>query len=63
MAQISDQQFKILYEQFQKLKNNLGSDPEFAKFLNDKNIQPGVLGKETGLRNETFTTSKRNNQS
>ena len=56
MAQISDQQFKILYEQFQKLKNNLGSDPEFAKFLNDKNIQPGVLGKETGLRNETFTT-------
>ena len=56
MAQISDQQFKELYEQFQKLKNNLGTDEGFAKFLNEKNINPGVIGgKITGIKNKTFT--------
>ena len=56
MAQISDQQFKELYKQFQKLKNNLGTDEGFAKFLNEKNINPGVIGgKITGIKNKTFT--------
>ena len=53
MAQISDQDFIRLYKEFKSL-NEFGTDAEFAKFLNDKNIQPGVLGKETGLRNKKF---------
>ena len=53
MAQISDQEFRRLYQEFVSL-NPRGTDAEFAKFLNDRNIQPGVLGKETGLRNKKF---------
>ena len=53
MAQISDQDFIRLYKEFKSL-NKFGTDAEFAKFLNDRNIQPGVLGKETGLRNKKF---------
>ena len=53
MAQISDQEFIRLYKEFKSL-NEFGTDSEFAKFLNDRNIQPGVLGKETGLRNKKF---------
>ena len=59
MAQITDEKFKELYEQFQIEKNNLGSDSQFAEFLNKKNINPGVLNKKaggsrTGVKNETF---------
>tara|TARA_R110000868_G_scaffold178446_2_gene418105 strand:- start:99 stop:671 length:573 start_codon:yes stop_codon:yes gene_type:complete len=59
VAQITDEKFKELYEQFQIEKNNLGSDSQFAEFLNKKNINPGVLNKKaggsrTGVKNETF---------
>ena len=54
MRQITDEKFKELYEQFQKQKNNLGSDPEFAEFLNKKNIVPGTPGATTGVKNKKF---------
>ena len=38
MRQITDEKFKELYEEFQKQKNNLGSDTEFAEFLNKKKL-------------------------
>ena len=57
MAQISDQDFIRLYKEFKSL-NEFGTDAEFAKFLNDKNIKPGVLGKETGLRNKKFNDNR-----
>jgi len=57
VRQITDEKFKELYEQFQKQKNNLGSDTEFAEFLNKKKIRPGTPGKQfTGVKNETFTS-------
>ena len=56
MAQITDERFKELYDLFQEQKNNLGSDPEFAEFLNKRNINPGTPGKQfTGVKNKTFT--------
>ena len=57
MAQITDERFKELYDLFQKQKNNLGSDTEFAEFLNKKGINPGTPGKQfTGVKNKTFTS-------
>lgn len=56
MAQITDERFKELYDLFQEQKNNLGSDPEFAEFLNKRGINPGTPGKQfTGVKNKTFT--------
>ena len=54
--QVTDQEFIKLYEQFTK-KNKLGTDTEFAEFLNKKNIRPGIPGKGygTGLKGESFT--------
>jgi hypothetical protein len=54
VIQITDEKFEELYKQFQKQKNNLGSDPEFAEFLNKKNIVPGTPGATTGVLNKEF---------
>ena len=57
MRQITDEKFEELYKQFQVKKKNLGSDTEFAEFLNTKKIRPGTPGKQfTGVKNETFTS-------
>ena len=57
MRQITDEKFEELYKQFQVKKKNLGSDTEFAEFLNKKKIRPGTPGKQfTGVKNETFTS-------
>ena len=52
--QITDQEFKKLYQEFVSL-NPRGTDAEFAKFLNDKDIKPGVLG-EREVKGQTFTS-------
>jgi len=56
VAQITDKRFKELYKIFQKQKNNLGSDTEFAEFLNKKNIVPGTPGATTGVLNKEFNS-------
>ena len=39
MRQITDEKFEELYKQFQVKKKNLGSETEFAEFLNTKKIR------------------------
>ena len=41
--QVTDKEFTELYKEFQSL-DNLGTDPEFVDFLNEKKIKPGTLG-------------------
>ena len=58
MRQITDEKFEELYEQFQKQKKNLGSDTEFAEFLNKKKMKKSFFSQFFSKENSNPTEQK-----